>query len=56
MDLLGIDSDQLWPAKADNSALFVAPEFLLLSGENDYRIDHNFEIVDWDRLTDSLNS
>ena len=44
------------PAKADNSAVFVGSCFSLLSGERDYRIAHIYEIVDWDRLTDSLIS
>lgn len=43
------------PAKSDNSAVFVVSCFSLLSGENDYRIPHEYETVDWDRLTDSLN-
>jgi hypothetical protein len=56
VDLLGIDSDRLYPAKADNNAVFVGSYFSLLSGEKDYRIDRNYELVDWDRLTDSLSS
>jgi len=48
--------EPLEPAKADNSAVFVGLGFFLLSGGEDYRIAHNYEIVDWDRLTDSLNS
>jgi hypothetical protein len=28
----------------------------LLGSEKDYRIAHNYEIVGWDRLTDSLSS
>lgn len=56
MPQLGIDSGRLEPAKADNSAVFVGSCFSLLSGEKDHRIARNYEIVDWDRLTDSLGS
>ena len=38
------------------SAVFVGLEFFLLSGGKDYRIAHNYGIIDWDRLTDSLSS
>ena len=34
--------------------MFVGSCFSLLSGEKDYRIAHIYELVDWDRLTDSL--
>lgn len=40
------------PAKADTRAVFVGSDFSLLSGEKDYSIAHNYEIVDWDRLTE----
>ena len=38
MDELGIDSDPLYPAKADNSAVFVGPDCSLLSSDEDYKI------------------
>jgi hypothetical protein len=54
VDKLGIDSGE--QAKADNGAVFVGSCFSLLSRGEDYRITQNCEIIDWDRLTDSLSS
>ena len=56
VDQLGFDSDRPYAAKVNNRAVFVGLGFFLLSGGKDYRIAHNYEIVDWDRLTDSLSS
>jgi hypothetical protein len=36
--------------------VFAGSGFSLLSHENDYKIAHNYEPVDRQRLTDSLNS
>ena len=44
-----------FPAKADNSAVFVGSDFSLLRAGKDYRIAHYYEIVEWNRLTDSLS-
>ena len=46
----------LYQAKADNSAVFVGLGFFLLGGGKSYRIAHNYETIDWDRLTDSLSN
>ena len=35
--------------------MFVGKGFSLSSAENNYRIAHNYEIVEWDRLTYSLS-
>jgi hypothetical protein len=43
-------------AKADNRAVFVGADFLLLSSEKDYSIPDYHDMVGRDRLTDSLNS
>jgi hypothetical protein len=37
-------------------AVFVGKGFLLLTGGKDYRIAHNHEIIDWQKLTYSLHS
>jgi hypothetical protein len=40
---------------ADNGAMFVGLEFFLLSDGKGFRIAPDYEIVDWDKLTDSLS-
>jgi hypothetical protein len=56
-DQLGIGSGSWSPGLADNTCtVFVGLGFFMLSAEKDNRIARNHEIVDWDRLTNLLNS
>jgi hypothetical protein len=51
-----IESLRPYPTKADNRAVFGCSGVSLLSGEKGYRIAHNYEIIDWDRLTELVGS